>query len=51
MSMPKDYIESIDLTKEQVLAIEELAMAMKDAIKEDGYYPHLMRNKSQRMRV
>ena len=46
MSMPKDYIESIDLTKEQVLAIEELAMAMKAAIKEDGYYPHLLRNKS-----
>ena len=46
MSMPKDYIESIDLTKEQVLAIEELAMAMKAAIKEDGFYPHLLRNKS-----
>ena len=46
MSMPKDYIESIDLTKEQVLAIEELAMAMKAAIKEDGYYPHLLRNQS-----
>ena len=46
MSMPKDYIESIDLTKDQILAIEELAMAMKAAIKEDGYYPHLLRNKS-----
>ena len=46
MSIPKDYIESIDLTKEQILAIEELAMAMKAAIKEDGFYPHLLRNKS-----
>jgi putrescine carbamoyltransferase len=46
MSMPKDYIDSNEFTKEQLLAIEELAMAMKAAIKEDGYYPHLLRNQS-----
>ncbi|MDO5708737.1 MAG: putrescine carbamoyltransferase [Coriobacteriales bacterium] len=46
MSMPKDFIDTNDFTKEQILAIEELAMAMKAAIKEDGYYPHLLRNQS-----
>ena len=46
MSMPKDYIDTCEFTKEQLLAMEELAMAMKAAIKEDGYYPHLLRNKS-----
>ena len=46
MSMPKDFIDSCEFTKEQIMAIEELAMAMKAAIKEDGYYPHLLRNKS-----
>ena len=46
MSMPKDFLDTNDFTKEQILAIEELAMAMKAAIKEDGYYPHLLRNKS-----
>ncbi len=46
MSMPKDYIDTCEFTKEQLLAMEELAMAMKAAIKEDGYYPHLLRNQS-----
>ena len=46
MAMPKDFIDTNDLTKEQILAIEDLAMAMKKAIKVDGYYPHLLRNKS-----
>ena len=46
MAFPKDFIDTNELTKEQILAIEELAMAMKAAIKEDGYYPHLLRNKS-----
>ena len=46
MSMPKDYIDTCDFTKEQLLAMEELAMAMKAAIKEDGFYPHLLRNQS-----
>jgi putrescine carbamoyltransferase len=46
MSMPKDYIDTCEFTEEQLLAMEELAMAMKAAIKEDGYYPHLLRNQS-----
>ena len=46
MSMPKDYIDTCEFTKEQLLAMEELAMAMKAAIKEDGFYPHLLRNQS-----
>lgn len=46
MAMPKDYIDSNDFTKEQLLAIEDLALALKRAIKVDGYYPHLLRNKS-----
>ena len=46
MAYPKDFIDTNDLTKEQVLAIEDLAIAMKKAIKVDGYYPHLLRNKS-----
>ena len=46
MAMPKDFIDTNDLTKEQIVAIEDLAIAMKKAIKVDGYYPHLLRNKS-----
>lgn len=46
MSMPKDYIDSNNFSKEQLLAIEDLARALKKAIKIDGYYPHLLRNKS-----
>ncbi|MBQ6523861.1 MAG: putrescine carbamoyltransferase [Atopobiaceae bacterium] len=46
MSMPKDYIDTCEFTKEELLAMEELAMAMKAAIKEDGFYPHLLRNQS-----
>lgn len=44
--MVKDYIDTNDFTKEEILAIEDLAIAMKACIKEDGYYPHLLRNKS-----
>ena len=44
--MVKDFIDSNDFTKEEILAIEDLAIAMKKAIKEDGYYPHLLRNQS-----
>ncbi len=46
MAMPKDFIDTCEFTKDQIMAIEELAMAMKAAIKEDGYYPHLLRNQS-----
>ena len=46
MSMPKDFIDTNELTAEQILAIEDLAIAMKKAIKVDGYYPHLLRNKT-----
>ena len=46
MAMPKDFIDTCEFTKDQIMAIEELAMAMKAAIKKDGYYPHLLRNQS-----
>lgn len=44
--MVKDFIDTNDFTKEEILALEDLAIAMKKAIKVDGYYPHLLRNKS-----
>lgn len=44
--MVKDWIDTNDFTKEEILAIEDLGLAMKKAIKVDGYYPHLQRNKT-----
>ena len=44
--MNKDFIDSNDFSKEEILAIIDLALAMKKAIEVDGYYPHLLRNKS-----
>lgn len=46
MAMPKDFIDTNEFTKEQILAVEDLGLAMKKAIKVDGYYPHLLRNKT-----
>lgn len=46
MAMPKDFIDTNEFTKEQILAIEDLGLAMKKAMKVDGYYPHLLRNKT-----
>ncbi len=46
MAMPKDFIDTNEFTKEQILAIEDFGLAMKKAIKVDGYYPHLLRNKT-----
>lgn len=46
MALPKDFIDTNDFTKEQIMAIENLGLAMKKAIKVDGYYPHLLRNQS-----
>ena len=46
MAVPKDFIDTNEFTKEQILAIEDLGLAMKKAIKVDGYYPHLLRNKT-----
>ena len=46
MTMPKDYIDTNAYTKEELLALEDLGLAMKKAIKVDGFYPHLKRNKS-----
>ena len=46
MALPKDFRDTNDFTKEQILTIEDLGLAMKKAIKVDGFYPHLLRNKS-----
>ena len=46
MALPKDFLDTNVFTKEQILAIEDLGLAMKKAIKVDGFYPHLLRNKS-----
>jgi putrescine carbamoyltransferase len=42
---PKDFIDSNDLTKEQILQIIDLSRALKKCIK-NGYYPHLLENKT-----
>ncbi|WP_350454757.1 putrescine carbamoyltransferase [Slackia heliotrinireducens] len=42
----KDFIDTNDFTKEEILDIIELALAMKKMIKEGGEYPQLMKNKT-----
>ena len=42
----KDYIDTNDFTKEEILDMIELAQAMKKMIKEGGAYPHLLKNKT-----
>lgn len=42
----KDYIDTNDFTKEELLDMLELAQAMKAMIKAGGEYPHLLKNKT-----
>ena len=42
----KDYIDTCDFTKEELLDMIELARSMKTMIKEGGRYPQILKNKS-----
>ena len=42
----KDYIDTNDFTKEELLDMVELAISMKTMIKEGGRYPHLLKDRS-----
>lgn len=44
--MVKDYIDTNDFTKEELLGMVDLAIAMKGLIKEGGEYPLLLANKT-----
>ena len=44
--MVKDYIDTNDFTKEELLGMVNLAIAMKGLIKEGGEYPLLLKNKT-----
>ncbi|MCR5583795.1 MAG: putrescine carbamoyltransferase, partial [Eggerthellaceae bacterium] len=44
--MVKDYLDTNDFTKEELLDMVDLAMAMKKSIKEAGTYPQLLKNKT-----
>ena len=46
ISMVKDYIDTNDFTKEELLGMVDLAIAMKGLIKEGGEYPHLLKDKT-----
>ncbi|WP_165056536.1 MULTISPECIES: putrescine carbamoyltransferase [unclassified Adlercreutzia] len=44
--MVKDYLDTNDFTKEELLDMVDLAIAMKKMIKEGGRYPLLLENKT-----
>ena len=44
--MVKDYIDTNDFTKDELLGMVDLAIAMKKLIKEGGEYPLLLKNKT-----
>lgn len=44
--MVKDYIDTNDFTKEELLGMVDLAIAMKKLIKEGGEYPLLLKHKT-----
>ena len=44
--MVKDYIDTNDFTKDELLGMVDLAIAMKGLIKEGGEYPLLLKNKT-----
>ena len=44
--MVRDYIDTNDFTKEELLGMVDLAIAMKGLIKEGGEYPHLLKDKT-----
>lgn len=45
MSHKKDFIDTQDFTKEELLTMAELGLKLKKCIKA-GYYPHLLENKT-----
>ncbi|MFR7495339.1 MAG: putrescine carbamoyltransferase, partial [Adlercreutzia sp.] len=44
--MVKDYIDTNDFTKDELLGMVDLAIAMKRLIKEGGEYPLLLKYKT-----
>ena len=46
MAAKRDYIDTNDFTKEELLDMVELAQAMKGMIKEGGRYPQILKNKT-----